>query len=239
MELLDKYVSDAKWLLQQIELKMTLSNGGRLEYYFITEEGVPSIREQKEIFFWLKDMGVLTQLWSEKESPGILDLAATFNNKRRTIGFTFEVDTDMFNEVYTTLTSEEGLSSKETLEQIKTLAKSKPLPQSDLPEQHIPKPPRIDEEKRIVVYNGKFTEPIPGNQWILCKAIFDKQEAGDWVLENDVIHLFSSENKQSFPDARRLLNKRIEKELGIADFVEYNNSKARINPDIFQNLTNS
>jgi hypothetical protein len=60
------------------------------------------------------------------------------------------------------------------------------------------------------------------------------------VKENDVVeHFTRGDNKQSFYDAIRALNKRIKNDLGIANFIEYDNAMARINPKTIQKLNDS
>ena len=235
MDLLEKFVQDTKWLSQHIELKITLSDNDKVVYHFILDEGTPNKREQKAIVLWFRDMGVISDVYLEEKALGVFQMH--FMAEKEHIGYSFIVNREKFNEMLQIFRTQK-MSSKDVIENVKLLSKSQPVEQSQLPDEQVPLVPKINQEKRILIFNGKHTKEIPGNQWILCKAVFEK-EVSDWVLETDVITHFNREGKQSFADARRLLNERIERELGITELLEYKSSKVRMNPEVLKKLTHS
>lgn len=235
MDLLEKFVQDTKWLSQHIELKITLSDNDKVVYHFILDEGSPNKREQKATVLWFRDMGVISDVYLEEKAFGVFQM--NFLTEKEHIGYSFIVNREKFNEMLQIFRTQK-MSAKDVIENVKLLSKSQPVEQSQLPDEQVSMVPKINLDKRILIFNGKHTKEIPGNQWILCKAVFEK-EMSDWVLENDVISQFSREGKQSFADARRLLNERIEQELDIVQLLEYKNSKVRINPEVLKNLSHS
>jgi hypothetical protein len=228
MDLIEKFVQDARWLARYIELKITLSEASKLTYSFVYEDNSPNKREQKDIILWLLDLGVISNLCKEEKTLGILQM--NFLQEREHIGYSFDIDRTKLTATIDILKDEQN-DAKTVIEQVKLLAKSTPVKQSSVEEQVVPKLPLINEEKRVVTFSGKTTKPIAGqNQWVLCRALCTG-EIGDWVKENDVIGDFTDDNDTALYDAHRALNRIFEDTFRMKDLIEYKSRTARINPD--------
>lgn len=87
----------------------------------------------------------------------------------------------------------------------------------------------------IVFGNKKCRIPFSSNQHQLCKAIFEKP-LGERVKEIDVVENFyrGSDGQRSFYDAVRLVNQKVEKDIGIKRLIEFKAASARIRKEIFE-----
>jgi len=75
--------------------------------------------------------------------------------------------------------------------------------------------------------------PLGSNQYQLCKAIFERP-LGEYVKETDVVENFyrGSDSPRSFYDAVRLVNQKVEKDIGIKRLIEFKAASARIRREI-------
>ncbi len=236
----EKFIKDARLILDELQAELIASKDGIIRYLFIKEDKAPNEREQRRIIRWLINAGALQSIGEIHEDlPSIFVTLNPFV-KTATIGFRLGIDKTLFAEVRKICESDlSKKSAKELLDQVETLGRAKRLETQKLtePEKVVIKP-FLDEPSKTVILAGKKSTIPVGNQWVLCKELFNKP-ASDWVKENDVVHLFNKDGKQSFYDAQRLLNARIEKDLGIKDFIEYETAMARINPKTIEKLNHS
>jgi len=228
MDLIDKFVTDARWLARYIELKITLSDANKLKYYFVYEDGSPNKREQTDIILWLFDLGVLSSVYKEEKAVGLFQVHLL--QEREHIGYSFDIDRAKLTAVLDIL-KDDNKDARTIIDEAKTLAKSEPIKQSSVEAQVVPKLPLVNVEKRVVTFNGRTSSPITGqNQWVLCKALCEA-EIGSWVDELDVINDFKEDNDTAFYDAHNRLNSIFADAFRVQKMIDYKGRKARINPD--------
>ena len=89
---------------------------------------------------------------------------------------------------------------------------------------------RFDEKTGMISMGGKPCEiPINTNQYFLCKALF-AEKFGTAITETDIVDMsdWAKDTKRSVYDARIAVNKRIERDLGISDFIRWRTGRVRI-----------
>jgi hypothetical protein len=228
MDLIDKFVQDARWLARYIELKITLLDADKLTYFFVFEDGSPNRREQIDIVQWLIGLGVIFNAHREHKASDVFHIS--FLHEKEHIGYSFDIDRAKLVAVLDILKNEDK-DTRTVIDEVKLLAKSEPVKQSSLPEQVVAKLPLVNADKRVVTFNGKTTKPISGqNQWVLCKALCEA-EIGTWIEENDVINDFKEDNDTAFYDTQSRLNSVFADTFKIQKMIDYQGRKARINPD--------
>jgi hypothetical protein len=237
----EKFIKDARLILDELQAELIASKDGIIRYLFIKDDKAPNEREQRRIIRWLINAGALQSIGEIHEDlPSIFVTLNPFV-KTATIGFRLGIDKTLFAEVRKICESDlSKKSAKELLDQVETLGRAKRLETQKLTQpEKVVIAPLIDEPSRTIILAGKKSTIPVGNQWVLCRELFNKP-ASDWVKENDIVDKFTrGDNKQSFYDANRALSKRLEKDLGVADLIEYDIATARVNPKTIEKLNHS
>lgn len=236
----EKYIKDALLILDELQAELISSKDGIIRYLFIKDEKAPDERQQRRIIRWLINAGALQTIGEIYDEPPSL-LAFHPFIKKNVIGFRLGIDKTLFAEIRKICERDLNKeTAKQILDQVEALGNAKRLETQKLaePEKIVIKP-FLDEPSKTVILNGKKSTIPVGNQWVLCKELFNKP-ASDWVKENDVVNNFTrGDNKQSFYDACRALNKRLKDDLGVADLIEYDTAMARVNPKTVEKLNHS
>jgi len=239
MTIEEKLNKDILWVINELQAELIVSSKDVIRYIFVKEGDAPTEREQERVIRWLSGIGAVEQLGNIREDNMLFNFHPLM--KAPIIGCQLRMNEAIFlavRKIY-----EEDITkkpAKQLLEQAEALGRAKYLETGKLAEpKKINIKPALDEASRSVIFLNKKSSIPAGNQWILCKELF-KKNAGDWVNEDDVVENFTrGDNKQSFYDAHKALNKRIEKDLGIVDFIEYGTAMARINPKMIEKLNQS
>ena len=96
--------------------------------------------------------------------------------------------------------------------------------------------PPIDNKIRFnaetgIISMGVKTCPIPinTNQYFLCKVLF-KEKFGTTITETDIVDMidWAKDTKRSVYDARIAVNKRVERDLGIEEFIRWKTGRVWI-----------
>ncbi|MGB8816133.1 MAG: hypothetical protein WCC74_02810 [Minisyncoccia bacterium] len=98
------------------------------------------------------------------------------------------------------------------------------------PEKPVDTKIKFDEKTGMISMRGKPCEiPINTNQYFLCKALF-AEKFGTAITETDIVDMadWAKDTKRSVYDARIAVNKRIERDLGISDFIRWRTGRVRI-----------
>jgi len=98
-----------------------------------------------------------------------------------------------------------------------------------------PSPTFNTDNGEIVFRDKKCQIPLGSNQYYLCKAIFEKP-LGEYVKEDDVVEKFyrGHDAPRSFYDAVRLVNQRVERDIGIKKLIKFKMASACIRKEIFE-----
>jgi hypothetical protein len=236
----EKFIKDARWMLDELQAELISSKDGIIRFLFIKDDKAPNEREQKRVIRWLINAGAVQPFGDIKDENHFAIVLNPFI-KTTTIGYTLNVERSIFAEIRKICEKDLNKdTAKQILDQVKTLGNAKRLETQKLtqPEKIVIKP-LLDEPSKTVILNGKKSTIPVGNQWVLCKELFNKP-ASDWVKENDVVNNFTrGDNKQSFYDACRALSKRLKDDLGVADLIEYETAMARVNPKTIEKLNHS
>lgn len=237
----EKFIKDARLILDELQAELIASKDGIIRYLFIKDEKALNEREQRRIIRWLINAGALQSIGEIHEDLPSIFVSLNPFVKTATIGFRLGMDRTLFAEVRKICERDLNKdTAKQMLDQVEALGKAKRLETQKLtePEKIVIKP-LLDEPSKTVILNGKKSTIPVGNQWVLCKELFNKP-ASDWVKENDVVNNFTrGDNKQSFYDACRALGKRLKDDLGVADLIEYDTAMARVNPKTIEKLNHS
>ena len=117
--------------------------------------------------------------------------------------------------------------SRSMLSDFYSKLKNKPAPKLEKP---VDTKIGFDEKTGIISMGGKPCEiPINTNQYFLCKALF-AEKFGTAITETDIVDMadWAKDTKRSVYDARIAVNKRIERDLGISDFIRWRTGRVRI-----------
>ena len=242
MTIEEKFNNDVWRLIEILQTKLIVSDGEDIQFNYTAEKETAS--NEKLVIEWFIRLGVIKikeRIYSKADS---LFMYNPFIDSQP-IGYRFEVDTTKFNtarKIY-----EQGMKEKKDpqiiINDVKRLSTSiKAGENSALKEIKREKfELYYDKKSHTLIYKDKRCEvPVGSNQLILCEHLF-KVKPSEWVTETDVVDDFrrGKESKQGFYDACGALDERITEALGISDLIEYQMSKARLNPVTFKKLTGS
>ncbi len=233
----EKFNKAIQWVLNELQAEMLVSGPDPLRFTFVQGEDAPLEREQKRVVRWLINLGAVEHIADIQPETSLF----TFNPFVRVppIGYKIKINVSVFTALAKIYEGDlRNKSAGDFLKEAEVLAKAKPLKRNVAVKPKTDNRPFLNEEERTIIFLGKKSEIPVGNQWVLCQALF-KKPAGVWVEEADVVDHFNRDSKQAFYDAQRLLNTRIEKDLGIKDFIEYQGATARINPKTIEKLSHS
>lgn len=234
----EKFNNDVLKILKEFRAELVVTKTeNEITYGFIKENDFPTQREQERVIRWLSEIGAISkeEIYNDSILPFSNFNFGRFKVHGPLIAYTIKIDRPIFDSLIKIFAEGIGKqSSRDLLERAKALGKSKILEIEPKPQEKAR--PFINEERHCVIYLENESKIEPGNQWELCRALFNKP-LGSWTKSVDVIRNFNTDNKQSFYDAQRLLNKRFNKDLGIKNLIEYQESMARINPKTIENLS--
>jgi hypothetical protein len=240
MSIEDKFNKNIAWMLDELQADMLVSSTNTVNFHFITEEAAPSRREQERVLSWLYKLGAIQHLRDlHSDDPFSRMLVMHPFTKAPTIGEKVQVDMQVFTPLREIFSGEwEKETASTVLKKAEKLRRAQKIDTTPLTKPTITKIPIWSKETTTIVFLGKSCDVPAGNQRVLCDALF-AVPLNSWVDEEDVVRNFNRDGKQSFYDAQRLLNERIQKALGIKDLIEYQQSKARINPETIKKLNQS
>jgi hypothetical protein len=233
-----KFNKNVFWMLNELEEEMISAGKNQINFYYITEEHVPSRREQERVISWLYRLGIAKRLNYINPSD-VHSILLSALGTVSPIGERMEIDQQTFIPLrkfysgdWEKLPASKILKKADGLRQVTKLDTITPVKP---PVNNIPFWSSATNELSFL---DRSCELPPGNQRVLCKALFSAP-LGVWVDEENVIDDFNTQGIGAFYSAYNLLNERIEKELAIEDFVEYQTAKARINPVTIEKLNHS
>jgi len=240
MNIEDKFNKNISWMLDELQADMLVSKKEETNFYFITEDGAPTRREQERVLAWLQKLGAIERV-SDLHSNDFYSTLLAAHPFARTpiIGEKVRIDKQVFTPLRKIFSDDwEKQPAAETLAKAEKLRAAKKIDTTPPAKPVLEKVPFWSKETSEVIYLEKSCDVPAGNQRVLCGALF-AAPLSVWIDEDDVVGNFSRDGKQSFYDAQRLLNQRIQDKLGIRDFVEYQTAKARINPATIKKLNHS
>lgn len=240
MSIEDKFNKNIAWMLDELQADMLVSNKDEVNLYFISEEGAPTRREQERVLSWLYKLGAIEHISNLRSNDPFSNMFAMHPFVSvPAIGEKVRVDKQVFAPLRKIFSGEwEKQPAADTLKKAEKLRAAKKIDTTPTTKPVLEKVPFWNKETNEVIYLEKTCDVPAGNQRVLCAALF-AAPLRVWVDEDNVVGNFNRDGKQSFYDAQRLLNARIQDKLGIRDLIEYQTAKARINPATIERLNHS
>ena len=238
MSIADRFNKNIAWMLDELQAEVLVSSKDEVNFYFISEDGAPTRREQERALSWLYRLGAIEHVSDLHDLYSNMFVMRLFE-RSPSIGKKIKVDKQVFIPLRKVFSGNwEKQPAGETLKKAEKLRSAKKLDTTPLTKPMLEKVPFWNKETSEILFLEKSCDVPAGNQRVLCVALF-ATPLGVWVDEDNVVENFNREGKQIFYDAQRLLNARIQDKLGIKDLIEYQAAKARINPETIKKLNQS
>ncbi|PIR98997.1 hypothetical protein COT87_01810 [Candidatus Collierbacteria bacterium CG10_big_fil_rev_8_21_14_0_10_44_9] len=235
MNIEDRFSRSVQLVVNEISTELLVGDSNSIRFRFVDGTDAPTEREQQRVCRWLVDLGAVKIVENVNQK---LPFSIGYPFTGALIGYVFEIDTAIFYELAKIYSVEinNHTDHKNLLEKAKKLKKVEKVIPSKVREEVSAPRVLFSEETREIILDGKVCEVPVGNQFEVVKAIF-KVPLGTWVNETNVVGNFSKgDNKQSFYDAQRYLNDRIQSKLGVKKLIEYKGSSVRLDPVVMEKL---